>query len=161
MSELLPIPNHPGYFATRNGKIWSAKTNRWRRTIFTAGQLFVSLSEHNVVTKYQVGQLVLETFVGPCPPGMECRHLDGNPRNNDLENLRWGTHYENVQDSIIHGTYVRGETQGNSKLTNEQAAEIRRHLAAGVPRKELAKRFHVGRDTIRRIDLRMSYIEAA
>jgi hypothetical protein len=53
---------------------------------------------------YRVHCAVLEAFVGPCPPGKECRHLDGNGQNNKLQNLKWGTRLENVQDSIKHGT---------------------------------------------------------
>ena len=33
-----------------------------------------------------VGRLVLEVFVGPCPPGMEACHNDGDPHNNWLDN---------------------------------------------------------------------------
>lgn len=51
-----------------------------------------------------VHRLVLEAFIGPCPSGMECRHLDGNPSNNRLENLLWGTPLENANDRRRHGT---------------------------------------------------------
>ena len=49
--------------------------------------------------------LVLSTFVGPRPDGMEVRHLDGNSLNNSLENLAWGTHKENTQDAFVHGSF--------------------------------------------------------
>lgn len=45
-----------------------------------------------------VHRLVLETFEGPCPPGFECDHIDRNPSNNNLENLRWVSHYENMKN---------------------------------------------------------------
>jgi hypothetical protein len=48
--------------------------------------------------------MVLETFVGPCPAGLECRHLDGNSGNAVLDNLAWGTHRENLADKRLHGT---------------------------------------------------------
>lgn len=54
-----------------------------------------------------IHQLVLEAFVGLAPEGMECRHLDGDPDNNFLSNLAWGTRTENAQDSIRHGTKAR------------------------------------------------------
>ncbi|AWY05488.1 HNH endonuclease [Gordonia phage Morrissey] len=50
-----------------------------------------------------VHRLVLEAFVGPCPSGMETRHLNGNPKDNRLENLVWGTSAENSQDTKNHG----------------------------------------------------------
>lgn len=51
-----------------------------------------------------VHQLVLEAFVGPIPPGMEVRHLNGDPTDNRLENLAYGTHSENMRDRLAHGT---------------------------------------------------------
>lgn len=41
--------------------------------------------------------LVLLAWQGPKPDGMEVMHLDGNPANNRLENLKYGTHSENMQ----------------------------------------------------------------
>jgi hypothetical protein len=52
-----------------------------------------------------VHRLVLAAFVGPCPEGMEVRHLDGNPANTRLANLRYGTHSENELDKVRHGTH--------------------------------------------------------
>lgn len=54
--------------------------------------------------KKRVHRLVLEAFIGLCPKGKECRHLDGNPSNNKLENLTWGTSKENASDQFRHGT---------------------------------------------------------
>jgi hypothetical protein len=49
--------------------------------------------------------LVLEAFVGPCPPGQMCCHWDDNPRNNHIANLRWGTHSENERDKVRNGRH--------------------------------------------------------
>jgi len=51
---------------------------------------------------------VLEAFVGPCPDGMECRHLDGDRRNNQISNLAWGTLAQNRWDLVRHGTLSKG-----------------------------------------------------
>lgn len=53
----------------------------------------------------RVHRLVLEAFAGPCPSGMEALHGDGDPSNNRIQNLRWGTRSENIQDAIRHGTH--------------------------------------------------------
>lgn len=53
----------------------------------------------------KVHTLVLTAFDGPRPDGLECRHLDGNPDNNWLSNLRWGTPSQNTHDAVRHGTH--------------------------------------------------------
>jgi hypothetical protein len=52
-----------------------------------------------------VGQLVLETFVGPRPPGLEMCHRDDDPWHNALPNLYWGTRSENRQDLVRNGRH--------------------------------------------------------
>lgn len=52
-----------------------------------------------------VHRLVMLAFVGPRPEGQEVRHLDGDPTNNRLGNLAYGTPSENSYDAIRHGTH--------------------------------------------------------
>lgn len=66
-------------------------------------------SEHQFVmlgrgNGFLVHVLVLNAFVGPCPPGLECCHGDGKPARNEVDNLRWDTRLANVRDMIRHGT---------------------------------------------------------
>lgn len=67
-------------------------------------QLQVGLQRDGRWRGLSIHRLVLEAFVGPCPPGMECCHNDGNYRNNRVENLRWDTHAANMADKRSHGT---------------------------------------------------------
>lgn len=81
-----------------------------------------------------VHRLVLEAFVGPCPEGMQCRHLDGNPGNNRLNNLAWGTPVENSEDRRTHGTAFngpKGNTHPFARLDDRKVREIRRKYATG------------------------------
>jgi hypothetical protein len=87
--------------------------------------------------------LVLESFVGPRPNGHECCHNDGNCLNDSIANLRWGTSAENKADQLRHGTRLRGETSGVSKLTESGVREIRRMIADGKIDREIAELFNV------------------
>ena len=98
--------------------------------------------------------IVLSAFVGPKPDGFECCHFDGDPFNNKLENLRWGTPKENRADAIRHGTHYYfkpkcGEKNPRSKLTNKQIIEIMRSPwgKRGIG-SAMAKRFGVGNSAI-------------
>jgi hypothetical protein len=54
-------------------------------------------------TLWKIHALVLTTFVGPRPEGMYGCHIDGDPSNNHVSNLYWGTPTQNVHDMIRHG----------------------------------------------------------
>lgn len=106
---------------------------------------------------------VAETHVGPCPPGMECRHINGDSLDNRSENLKWGTHSENMRDCIRHGTlrgafragepclHNRGELNGSAKLKRSDVPEIRRRTAAGESQSSIARRYGVSRMAIWKI----------
>lgn len=52
---------------------------------------------------WMLHRLVLLTFVGPCPPGMEGCHNDDDKSNNALTNLRWDTSSANHLDRTRNG----------------------------------------------------------
>ena len=54
---------------------------------------------------FYVHHLVMLAFVGPCPEGQEIRHLDGDAANSVLTNLVYGSHPENINDAVGHGTH--------------------------------------------------------
>ncbi len=97
------------------------------RSLGKKGHQIVNLRRSGKEEIPLVHRLVLEAFVGPCPPGMECCHNDGNPQNNWIGNLRWDTHINNMRDKIKHGTskgrieHIKGEDSKWAKLTEEQA----------------------------------------
>lgn len=69
-----------------------------------SGYLCVGLTKDGVGSTRTVHGLVMEAFVGPCPDGMEIRHLDGDPENSFRSNLSYSTHSDNVMDKRAHGT---------------------------------------------------------
>lgn len=83
---------------------------------------------------------VLEAFVGPCPPGMEACHGDGDCLNDAADNLRWDTSTANKADMVKHGTRQRGEQINTAKLTEDDVREIRR---IGYPLKQHAVKHNI------------------
>lgn len=51
----------------------------------------------------RVHRIVMEAFVGPRPDDKQTRHLNGDPLDNRLVNLAYGTSAENMQDVVRHG----------------------------------------------------------
>ena len=89
----------------RGQRVWRGREMKSR--VARNGYALVQLKNNGAVRSAHVHTLVLEAFVSERPEGQECRHLDGDRLNNRLENLRWGTRSENVQDSISHGTHYQ------------------------------------------------------
>lgn len=121
-----------------------------RKTYVAAnGRLMIVMRRDGKARACHVHRLVLEAFVGPAPSeGHHGAHNDGNPMNNHVSNVRWATPQENEADKVRHGTSNRGERFGRARLTNAQAVEIKRCLAAGHASKDLAARFGVHPSTI-------------
>ena len=109
----LPVVGYEGLYEVSNfGRIKSLPRNTTRGGIMKLstdkrGVKVVNLTKDGKQRVRLVHQLVLEAFVGPRPEGIageDTRHLDGNPSNNHLSNLKWGSTLENVHDMIDHGT---------------------------------------------------------
>lgn len=105
--QYLDLPGHEGlYKISDQGDVWSYRSNRHLQpqTNPRSGYRYISISLNGKRRMRTVHSLVLLAFVGPRTG--ETRHLDGDPSNNHLSNLAWGTRSENVLDTVRHGTHV-------------------------------------------------------
>lgn len=139
---------------SRNGRGAATKPHMLNPVLGVDGRLRVTLCSVGYKRLHPVHRLVLEAFVGPCPPGMEACHEDGNPRNNVLRNLRWDTRKNNHADKWKHGTEQTGERNGNSKLTTVQVNAIRNAVGS---QRSIAKKFKVCPRTVFLIKKRLTW----
>ncbi len=125
VEEFRPVVDHEGryevsnYCAIRSMGRYALATNasgtefrRWldprtmRPSINSGGYYVVTLAANDGVSRrHSVHVLVAAAFIGPRPAGHLVRHLDGNPRNNWVANLQYGTVSDNMLDSVAHGTH--------------------------------------------------------
>ncbi|OPX85419.1 MAG: NUMOD4 motif protein [Pelotomaculum sp. PtaB.Bin104] len=91
-----------------------------------------------------VHQLVIKTFKGNPPVEMEVLHINGDPTDNRIENLRYGTRTENILDVYRQGGRWR-------KLSIEDVESIRFSLYCGMRGVDLANEFGVSQTTISNI----------
>lgn len=108
MSERwLPVKGYEGLYEVSDlGRFRNSKRMKLKKTTPDKfGYLQVRLCKDGIPATKLAHRLVLEAFVGPCPEGMETRHLDGDPTNNKVCNLAWGTVEENRWDTVKHGNH--------------------------------------------------------
>jgi len=146
------IKGYEGYKIDRAGAVWSC----WRRKIIrnkSNGRLITIVyylskewkkrktSNHigyeQVVLKIKdkkyvckdIHRLLAETFISNPENKPYVCHKDGNPSNNNLKNLYWGSATDNSLDSVRHGTHWglrnKGENQHQSKLNEKQVRVIK------------------------------------
>lgn len=156
------IPGFPGYGASADGAIWSCvylkilgfakgstsfiDYDNWRpmkRKLRKDGYLEVQLRKDKKPYFRRVHVLILETFIGPRPYKYVVAHANGVKADNRLENLRWTTQKDNINDAKLHGTWTHGEMVNTCKLTPEQVLSVRNLYIEGISRAELARRFEV------------------
>lgn len=162
------VPGYEGYYqASTLGRIRSVDRevtylsgkNKVPRTDFHSsiikstrprkdGYHQVNLSKDSKKVYPMVHQLVAETFLGPRPENFDTCHNNGIRDDNRIMNLRYDTRKNNFEDTKIHGTRVRGEKQGSSKLTEAQVLSI---IKDGRTQKEIAKDYGVGQGHISRL----------
>lgn len=171
--------NHPtmqGIRVSRTGRVqtrWKkVRSNNYRGDCMKLGQLWRRAAECRIGAEprsylaaclftpssprrwknYAIHRLVLETFVGPCPPGMYVCHNNGNPKDNRLENLRYDTPAGNSADMVKHGTRILGSSHRNAKLNEEQVKIIVGRLDRGEGPVKIARDYNVSNVTITYID---------
>jgi HNH endonuclease len=135
-----------GYFVSADGKVFDSNGKECAQYPNRDGYNRVNLktASGSYVSAF-VHILVLEAFIGPCPEGCEARHLDGT-RNNNLENLIWGTHKENMIDVVKHG-------KSDVILTEDNVKEIRELLAQGrLSQSKIAGMFNISQQQVSRIN---------
>jgi hypothetical protein len=127
MENWQDIPGYEGIYQISDlGRVKSIRTGKILvidHGKYGHGQVCLSVDGQR--QKASVHRAVLEAFSGAPEAGQVARHLNGDARDNRLQNLVWGTPKENTSDMLRHGTVSHGEKHPISRLTNDQARAIR------------------------------------
>jgi hypothetical protein len=104
MSILKPIPQDLNYGVNELGEVFSLRFNRkLKGTINSNGYMQLFTSKESKSKAYLVHRLVWNAFVGEIPQGFELDHIDRNPLNNALSNLRLVTRQQNKFNTSAKG----------------------------------------------------------
>ncbi len=128
----------------RDGKILRKQNNK-------RGQHTVSLSKNGRVKTLTVSRLVAKAFLQQEPGKNVVCHKDNNPLNNDVSNLKWGTHIDNELDKITNGTTNKGESNGRAKLKEADVLEIHKLYLDGISQPDIAEKYCISPKTVNAI----------
>ena len=141
------------YEITTDGKVFNKKWGRYVKPqpngmgylrVYIGGKLMF------------VHRLVAEKYI-PNPEGKkQINHIDGNPKNNRVENLEWVTQEENMIHAVKNGLQPIHEKHPMAKLNWDKVNYIRTHTE--MTRNQLAEKFNVTPSTISSIRNRKTWI---
>ena len=147
----IPIEQRFSKFTIKTDRCWNWTGKRNRRSYGC-----ISISTDGQKRTVIASRLAWELYCGPIPQGLfVCHHCD-NPACVNPAHLFIGTQKDNLQDASRKGRlknlpHAKGMQTANAVLKDSDIIEIRSKAAAGVLRTDLARKFHVYRQTIYRI----------
>lgn len=159
------IPGSGTYGVDMDGGVWSRSAGEWKELSLSVngkwGYLKVKIDEGK--TK-KVHDLVAVTFLGPKPSGYDVNHIDGNKKNNRIENLEYCSRSDNMKHAYRLGLRPRmlGESSLSHKLTEADVIDIRISYSNGEwSTRSLALIYSVTQTTVRNIIDRKSWAHVA
>ena len=145
MNNLKDIPNYEGlYAATKDGRIFSyAKPCSSKKGIFLKLQLMVNTKNRTTPHKqllvglwknkkrkvFLVHRLIAFTYILNPENKPDINHIDGNPLNNNVENIEWCTKVENMKHARDTGLWdLYTDKQIRIRIENGQKTVERNRL---------------------------------
>lgn len=128
------VENGDNYEISNLGNVRNIKTNNTLKPIKLKNRnyLYVGFSLNGKVKRHYIHRLVGLAFINRLDDKNVINHKDGNPLNNNVENLEWCTQSENCQhayDNKLNSLY--GENHNYSKLTESKVKDIREKYGSG------------------------------
>ena len=141
------------FFISEDGEIYSLarKNGLYRRKSSFTREGYKKIRLRKDGESFRVHREVLKAFDRLPAPGEICRHLDGNPANNNIKNLKWGNHKENAQDCIRHGrnAFSRyGEESPVCKYTDKVIQDVRQMKKDGATHREIVQKYKMSKSHV-------------
>lgn len=124
-------------------EFWYTRKERIRIPFDNQGYWNICLNKDKAETTYQVHRLVAETFIAN-PGNKPCvNHIDGDKKNNKVENLEWVTYSENAKHAVKIGlvdkeSLIERSTRGSAKTAKhvvcDDSGEVFKSTFAAIKR---------------------------
>ena len=117
----------------------------WKKGRYNTGYGCISIGHQKQGLAHRVSW---RAFKGEIPKGLCVLHKCDVRNCVNPDHLFLGTYQDNVDDMTKKGREPRGESSGQSKLTELKVRQIKQLLTTRVTHKEIAKRFNISRSQI-------------
>ena len=148
------IPFAPKYAVSNRGNVMNLKTKKiLKNRLKRDGYIDTILISNDSYKSYLLHRLVAICFIDNPFNYKQVNHINGIKTDNNLNNLEWCSHEQNIKHAIKTGLFNKvGENHPRAKLNNNQVKEIKTYLNKKVKHRILAEQFGVSIKTISEIN---------
>jgi hypothetical protein len=142
------------YIVSEDGTIESLLTNKKiSKRVGPNGYYQVNLCINGKCKTFMLHRIIGILFIEN-PNNYPClNHKDGNKLNNDVSNLEWVTHKENVQHANRNGliNHAKGTRTNNGRFNEDDIRKIRQLFSDGKSKREISVIYGVTKSAISQI----------
>ena len=121
----MEIQNYPNYLIYKDGRVYSKKTNIFLKPILNKGGYYMVNLWKDGKRKYcYIHRLIALHYLSLVDGKDMVDHIDQNKNNNDISNLRWVNHSENMINRGIQSNNVCGH-KNIRLMTHRNLYEVR------------------------------------
>lgn len=147
------------YEISNKGKVRNTKGKILIAHTQNKGYLYVNLYFNHKEHKYTIHRLVAEAFIPKIKGFNQVNHINGNKKDNSVENLEWCNQRLNYNHGMQKFLYSHNENHYFAKLTNEQVKTIPTLFKIGFTRTTISRILNVDSSSIKAIEKGISYRE--
>ena len=116
----------------------------WIGTVNKNGYGYFSV-KRRLITAHRY---IFTRVLGALPRSIDVMHSCDRRACVKLQHLSPGTRKRNMEDAVAKGRTAKGQRNGQAKLTDKQAEEIKQRCAAGEVQRHIAREFGVSEQLV-------------
>ena len=131
------IKNRSNYSVNENGEIRNDISGKIKSAYVCKGNgyYYVDLWENNKCKKMQLHRIIAEAFIPNPENKPTVDHVDGDRKNNRIDNLRWATYSEQNSRFNTHGVRsekIYAEKKNGEKIYFNQISEAAKYFGCTI-----------------------------
>ena len=147
------------YEISNKGRVRNAEGRILKARTQNKGYFYVTLHSNHKERKFTIHRLVAEIFIPKINGFNQVNHINGNKKDNSVENLEWCNQRLNYNHGMQKFLYSHNENHYFAKLTNEQVRTIPTLFKIGFTRTTISRILNVNVSSIEAIEKGISYRE--